>query len=406
MLRCRPPRRARLLALATVAVLAAACGPGDGGAATEVVSGGTADEAVPEEAPAPTAPVFDGGDGSAEHSLEDSDEPERLADYLPVFGFSDAPEQAQAYYERQERRVQELIAQCMAAEGFEYIPAVRPTPAFASGAFDRVEYAREWGFGITTFFGEETELFGAGEEWTDPNEAIVAALSDSERQAYYDTLYAPPGPLEPPTPGTDGAGAEAGTDTGAETEVFEGFGEGCQDQAYEEVYADQEFTELVEQLDLESMWERVEADPRMSDLTDEWSRCMADRGYDYDDPNDLWESVYEDFEARLEEIVGPDGGFVGPFEGLSPEEIDERLSTTSPEELDDLYAAAEREARQNIDQAALSALQDEERALAVADAECTEPLSEGTQEVAATYEAELIEANRELLESYRSRQGG
>ncbi len=389
-------RSARLLAATTtVAVIAAACGGDDGSAAVDVVSGEPTEEAVPEEAPAPsTSPS--GGREAGEGSREDADEPERLADYLAGFGFGSDPEQAQAFYERRERRVQDLIGQCMAGEGFEYIPAVRPTPDFAVGAVDEVEYARDRGFGITTFFGEESEAFAVGEEWTDPNREIVDALSDSERQAYYDTLHAPPEP----------AGIETDPETGEVTEVYEGYGEGCQDRAYEEVYAADEFTELYEQLDLESMWERAQADPRMKDLSDEWSRCMGDRGYDYGDPDDLWQSVYEDFQARLEEIVGPAGGFVDPFEGLSATEIDEQLSTVSPEELNDLYEAAQHEARQDIDQAALSALQDEERALAVANAECSEDLRQRGDEVVAEYEAELIAENRDLLESYRSRQGG
>ena len=394
--RRRPPsglRGARLSAVA-VAVVVAACGGDDGRAAVDAVSGEAAEETVPYEAPAPgTSPS---GAGAGEGFPEDSDESERLADYLPGFGFGSDPEQVQAFYERQERRVQDLIAQCMAGEGFEYIPAVRPAPDFAFGAVDEVEYARERGFGITTFVDEESVAFESGEEWTDPNRAIVDALSDSERQAYHDTLYAPPEPT----------GTETDPETGAVTEVYEGYGEGCQGRAYEEVYAADEFTELYEQLDLESMWERAEADPRMRDLSDEWSRCMGGRGYDYDDPDDLWESTYEDFEARLEEIMGPDRGFVDPFEGLSADEIEERVSTMSPEEMNDLYQEAQREARQNIDQAALSALQDEERALAVANAECSEGLRQGASEVMAEYEAELVEANRDLLESYRDRQRG
>lgn len=396
-------RRARLLAAATVAALAAACGGDAGSAAVDAVSGGTTVAAAPDEPPAastsPSGSAAAGGaaEGSREDS-DDPDEPERLADYFSGFGlgFGSDPEQAQAFYEQQERRVQDLIARCMAGEGFEYIPAVPPTPALAFGAVDEVEYARERGFGITTFFGEESEVFESGEDWTDPNQAIVDALSDSERRAYYDTLHPPPEPT----------GTETDPETGEVTEVYEGYGEGCQGRAFEEVYADQELTEIYGQLDLESMWERARADPRMTGLSDEWSRCMGDRGYDYDDPEDLWESMYEHFEARLEEIVGLAGGSVDPFEGLSADEIDERASTMSPEEMNDLYEAAQREARQDIDQAALSALQDEERALAVADAECSDGLRQRASEVVAEYEAELIEANRDLLESYRDRQGG
>lgn len=401
-------------AAATVALLAAGCGgasdPGpdrDAGEGEE--PGATPVDAAPVDAPDGTGSSSDaapdsradegsrGDSGTDEGSRGDSGEPERLADYLGGFGFGSDPEQARAYYERQERRVQELIARCMAEEGFEYIPAARPVPAIAVGPEDQVEFARERGFGITTYFGEEDLGFGGGEEWTDPNQAIVEALSDSERQAYYDTLWAPPEP----------AGTETDPETGEVTEVYEGaYGQGCQGQAYEEVFDEDELNEVYEQLDLESMWERIEADPRVRELYGEWSGCMGDRGYGYDAPEDLYESVFEDLQARLEEIVGPGGGYADPFEGLSDEEIDERMSTLSQEEMEDLYESAQREARQNVDQAALSALQDEERALAVANAECSTALAQAMDEVVRDYEAELIEANRALLEDYRAGRGG
>ena len=400
-------RVARLLAAAaTLVVLAAACG-GDDGDAVDVVSGETTEQAAPKEAPASTTPPSDddsdgSGDpddpdgGAGEDSRDDSDEPERLADYLGGLGFGLDPEEAQAYYARQEQRAEELIADCMANEGFEYIPAVRPVPDAAFGSPDDVEFAREWGFGISTSFGEE-DFLQADDDWIDPNDAIVEAMSDSERQAYFDALHRPPEP----------AGTETDPETGETTEVYGGgFGEGCRDQAYAGVYGGEELMQIIEALDLESMWQRIQADPQAREIFGDWSQCMGDRGYDYDDPDDLYQTVYEDFSARLEEIAGAVGGFVDPFEGLSSEEITEQLSNLSDEEIEDLYASAQREAREDVDQAALSALRDEERALAVANAECSKDMAREMEELSSKYEAELIEANRALLEDYREGRGG
>ena len=60
-------------------------------------------------------------------------EPETLAEYLG-YDFND-PEAAAARAMEDERRIEEMIARCMAQEGFEYIPAVRPADS-ARFAFD------------------------------------------------------------------------------------------------------------------------------------------------------------------------------------------------------------------------------------------------------------------------------
>ena len=411
---------AATLALAMAAAACAADGgtdsdDGAGGlsgiqAGEDVAAGSTSDEDGPDSAAAGTEEPSDSpdaatdgsgtlqGDGSI--SDEDGGEPESLADYLGPefgFGFGADPEEQQAYYARQEQRVQELIAECMAQEGFEYIPAVRPIPDGAFSDFASEEFARERGFGITTSFGDEGALFGFDDDWTDPNQAIVAALSDSEREAYYETLHQPPEPT----------GTETNPDTGEEVEVYDnGFGGGCSGQAFEEVYAFSDREDIYEQLDLESMYERLEADPRVQAMTADWSQCMSSRGYDYEDPEAMHESVYTEFQARLEEISGQPGGFVDPFLGLSEEEIEEFMADKSPEEMRDLFVQAQREAASLVDQDALAALQDEERELAVADAVCSADMQQRIEELLREYEAELINDNRALLEQHRDERRG
>ena len=417
-------RRAAVAVAATLALAmaAAACAANDGtdsGDAAGGISGIEAEDGLAGSTPGEDGPdsaavgaeepsdspdaAADGsgtlqGDGSGPG--EDTDEPESLADYLGLgfgFGFGADPEEQQAYYARQEQRVQELIAECMAQEGFEYIPAVRPIPDAAFGDIASEEFARERGFGITTSFGEEEALFGFEDDWTDPNQAIVEALSDSEREAYYETLHRPP----------ERTGTETDPDTGEAVEVYDvGFGGGCSAQAFEEVYAFSDLQDVYQQLDLESMWARMEADPRAQAMTDDWSQCMSSRGYGYEDPEAMYESVYTDFQARLEELTGQAGGFVDPFEGLSPEEFEEFMADKSPEEIQDLYMQAQQEAASNVDQDALAALQDEERELAVANAECMADMQQQTEELLREYETELINDNRALLEQLRDERRG
>ena len=87
-----------------------------------------------------------------------------------VVGFD--PEEQAANLARQEQQVQELIAECMTREGFEYIPVTRPFDDFGFGAPGDVEFAADFGFGVTTYFGE-TESPWVEEDWVDPNQAIV-----------------------------------------------------------------------------------------------------------------------------------------------------------------------------------------------------------------------------------------
>ena len=416
-------RRVAVAVTATLALaMAAAACAADGGtdpddaagglsgieAGEDVAAGSTSDEDGPGGAAVGTEEPSDSPDAATDGSGtlqgdgsifdEDGDEPESLADYLgPGLGFGADPEEQQAYYARQEQRVQELIAECMVQEGFEYIPAVRPIPDGAFGDFASEEFARERGFGITTSFGDEGALFGLDDDWTDPNQAIVEALSDSEREAYYETLHQPPEPT----------GTETNPDTGEEVEVYDnGFGGGCSGQAFEEVYAFSDLEDIYEQLDLESMYERLEADPRVQAMTADWSQCMSSRGYDYEDPEAMYESVYTEFQARLEEITGQAGGFVDPFLGLSEEEIEEFMADKSPEEMQDLFVQAQREAASLVDQDALAALQDEERDLAVANAECSAEMQQWIEELLREYEAELINDNRALLKQHRDERRG
>lgn len=390
----------RLVIVVGLVLAAAACGGGGGGGGSETET----DASIEVSATTVSDWSSDArGDSDESSDGEGSDEPETLDDYLGTGYFSLDPDDSAANYARREQQVQELIAECMAREGFEFVPATRPVEDSVFGVTGDVEFAREYGFGISTLHGETTTFYE--DDWDDPNQAIVASLSESERDAYYETLYG--------SSYSDGAFGSVGDsatstfdgDESTEVEVEDPAFEGCNGQAYEEVYAYDELTEIFEQLDLESLFERVEADPRAAEINAEWSECMAERGYDYEDPNAMNETVYTDFYERYEAIVGPSGGFFDPFAGMSDEEIEELLSSLSPEELDDFFTQEEQTAP-DVDQEALAALQGEERALAVANAECSEGLVEQYLELYREYEAAPVAENRALLEQFReSREG-
>lgn len=376
--------RRRMAMIAVLAVLAGACGGGS--EETDPVPGTTGDtiadtasaEGMTDGAPvATTATGDDQGEG----------DPETLEDFL---GFSfDDPEANAAFAADMERRVQESIALCMAQEGFEYIPAVRPQDS-GFFAFDEEDNARERGFGITTWFGEE-ELFASGdEEWVDPNGEIVASLSESERNAYHEVLY-----------GEDPSGEPDGT--GEVESLGDLWGSGCNGKAYEEVYGamNRVFIELGPQM--EELNQRVESDPRFREAEELWAACMADRGFPYDSQEAMYEQVNEEFSRRLEEIVGTEGATFDPFSGTSEEEVEEFFAEErSEEEVEDFFDQARREAMAGIDQEALAALQQEERDIAVASFGCGEELNDTVMEVFREYEGDFVKENRDVLEQLRS----
>ena len=333
---------------------------------------------------APTEP-------SAESAEDDivGDEPETLAEYLG-YGFDD-PDAAAARVMEVERRVQELIARCMAGEGFEYIPAVRTVSA-SQVAFDQEEFARERGFGITTWLDDEDPFGFEEDDWVDPNAAIVEGLSDSEREAYYEVLRG--------TFDEFGSG-EVDPETGEPAPADDPYGGGCEGRAYEEVYGAQ--TDVWEQLgpQIEEMTQRIYADPRFQEANKEWAVCMSDRGYPYESIEQMYEDVIEDFQSRLDEILGEGGGFADPFEGWTEEETESFMAEKSNEEIQDFFEQAQQQEREDIDQDALSALQQEERDLAVAAFGCQEAMVDSIEELRQEYEGRFIRENRDVLEQLR-----
>lgn len=215
--------------------------------------------------------------------------------------------------------VESSIATCMQGAGFEYVPIDPVTFRRAMDSLTSVpglsdeEFVAQYGYGITTL--PPTQEFGAGEE----NKVIFDALPEADKVAYQRTLW--------------------GDNTGAtfvimlENEDFESAG-GCTQAAIEEVFAEEQlnpnFTNPFDEL--------VTQDPRMVAALQDWSDCMSEAGFDYESPEDAEEELIE----RLDAITG----------GADPATLT------------------------GSDQEALIELQGEERAIALADFECLEPLEE------------------------------
>src|SRR5690606_32533137 len=101
----------------------------------------------------------EGTSGEAEASSSQS---EGEADTLAAFFGWDTgedPAAMQAEFLDQEARIQEEIRQCMAEQGFDYQPVMPPEDRFGVvEEIDHEEWVRQYGFGISTYFGSEEEV--------------------------------------------------------------------------------------------------------------------------------------------------------------------------------------------------------------------------------------------------------
>lgn len=217
--------------------------------------------------------------------------------------------------------VESRIAACMRDAGFEYIPVDYATARAAMDSNSKPsglnadEFRAQFGYGITTMFAgtDSQAVMGAGEQ----NTRIRSGLSAADRVAYDHALYG-----ENPT---------ATFVVSLDDEDFSQTG-GCTRAAVEQVFSPEELGPgFVNYQNVEGA--RIEQDPRVIAANKDWATCMRQAGYSYDTSD----AIKTDLANRLEAITG----------GSAP---------------DTLSADA---------QAALSALQGEELAVAAADHDCS-----------------------------------
>ncbi len=175
---------------------------------------------------------------------------------------------------------QDLVAQCMADQGFEYIPinqnvsVVSFDETYGGPADDTMEFAKQYGYGIIDSPSKQHyEEVSESTDYTDPNQDYVNSLSEAEREAYYLAWIGPGDSVE------DIAASETG-DYVWDWTKFGCFGwaqKQMDDKSPARFWEDPEFTELVDAIN--GVWDTVAADPEMEKLEAEWSSCMADEAF-------------------------------------------------------------------------------------------------------------------------------
>lgn len=263
-----------------------------------------------------------GGGGGAAPS---DDETGPISAFFEQVGGSTDPEDDQA----RQRRVEELVAACMADEGFEYTPA-EPVDTGVMGGddapeWDSLEFAEQYGYGATT--GEE--LFGSADDFVDPNQEYVGAMSETEQEAYYAALYGVMDEPEDPEAEVEYDWTTAGCQGAASHEVYE---EG-------QVWDDPAVQDLMDEMNTE--YERLAEDEEIRAAQASWAECVADAGYDFATPEEASQSIWDAY-----------NGLMGFDQEIDPEADPATVEPVEP------------------DEAEVAELREKEIALATADRRC------------------------------------
>lgn len=244
--------------------------------------------------------------------------------------------------------VENLLRDCMRAQGFEYVPvdpAAQRTALTGTANLTEEEFERQYGYGLTTLYERRVSQSAAG-----PNVATRNSLSPAQRTAYDRALF--------------GANIGVTFDVAADQGEYGQLG-GCTKEATEQSFGGPELLRTMASK-LDELDARILADPLMVKAVTQWRDCMRVDGYELADPD----QVDVVLKRRLEQIVGPPDRAVVPG-----------TAATAP-----------------YDKGALLALQREEVAMVAADIACERRhISPVEDKVREQYERTFREQNASLL---------
>lgn len=270
-----------------------------------------------------------GCSGGAGGELTYEDSP--LNKYLSsAYGGDLSPEEQQKKFDEQQRKQEELIAECMAKEGFEYKPNLQSGGMVISSDDDEVkwepdkkEWVEKYGYGMVNNPYSNEAPSDPGEEYVDPNQEYLDSLSESERNAFYETAYGVP-PTE----------EEVGEDGSYEYKWEDA---GCQGWAQHELQGDDpwqadEFAELRDKMT--ELWNTSQEAPEYKKLNAKWAECMADGGEPgfktqpeasqsiSDEQNKIYEAAYGDGTTEVDPETIEDPSKSPEMKALGEREIE------------------------------------------------------------------------------------
>ncbi|WP_299951856.1 hypothetical protein [uncultured Modestobacter sp.] len=309
--------------------------------------------------------VLAGCSGSDDDPAATAEQDSPLTEYFnAVYGGDLSPEEQERQFAEQQAEREELVAQCMQDQGFEYTPDTQSSSFSAGDGTEWEPDDREWvsqyGYGaVESPFSDEGQP--EEQEYVDPNGDYVATLSESEQMAFYEALYGPQ-PTE-----EEAMSEEVSYEYDWETA-------GCQGSAQHEVEGEdvsqsEEFKPLFDAIN--ELYEGMASWPGMAELDAEWSACMDAAGHGgFATQVDAQNSVYDD--------------------------LNEMYESTEPTEDGEMAAEP--------DQAARDALAEREVELALADLDCREETDyrDRATEISNEAEQQFVDDHESELEAMKA----
>lgn len=287
---------------------------------------------------------------------------------------------------QEQQLIQLEIQRCMQQQGFDYTPeatgeGLRLFAGAEAQGLSEAEYAATEGFGITTRFDA---IFDGEIDLTDDepsaNDVHLDTLSEGEVDAWQFALRGE-------QPERNAQGQLIDPETG---EVVQGGGRGapaggCQGDAQVEVRGDFSVLDELED-EFALLEERIDADPRISEIRSDWTSCMRDLGFAYETVDEARADFQQQFRPLLVSFFS---GSAAAGQGQGGQR------GAALQALADQGLTDEQEAE-------LQAVQDLEIAAAVASLECAGDTDAEVEAITARYEAEFVDANRATLDRISS----
>lgn len=226
-------------------------------------------------------------------------------------------EAASERFDQELIRIEELTAECMLAQGFDYTPVPLSQPVTSPAddieyAWHSREFAEVYGYGLTTI-----DWSGGAPQVEDPNDVTVAAMGEAEQQEYFSALYG------------DGA-----------WEVADGEwlgSAGCAGAAQTEVWAPDSGTRSIEALleMAEDVMAGVQEEPEVIAAVDRWRACMVEAGHPGLTRADSAYQMVADLHLEVAAEVGGSMAWEGDARGAAIDEaVADRLAAeVSPLEI-------------------------------------------------------------------------
>lgn len=370
--------------VAAISLMAAACGGGT------VDTTGSASNAGTESSSAGS--IESPGENTNSDGVDlGEDGVLTLEDFIP----GGSPNYDEIDWREQELATQQKVAECMAAEGFEYIPYV---PSDVGGGFigeewDEETWVRENGFGVATWIVNQDRFIQYEEEAAnDPNNAIVEAMDELEREEYYRLLHGGEPEIIENTPWEE---IEAMTPEEQQAFYDEAYRDwepdGCYNTAWNDSFNQDAAQAFYEEFsdDLEAVYSDVESDPRIVEAQNSWSSCMAEAGYNYSTQEEMYGYFHGDefgqgeFSLKVDALI------------TYPEYTEEEMESFTEEQLNDPELW-----QPQFDINELQPLIDEEIAVATANYQCSQSIQDIWTEVYEDLQQQFLDDNMDRLLAY------